>query len=109
MNKDVFKQCVADATTTELRQMILEIQRQLNKRVDSSDVFEKYVTLHTDFIEDGLEKELISELIGDKLDDSRTTPLTTWFGPVPYKYSGHKEHPANPINLEQLSTKHLNC
>ena len=28
--KEVFKQCVADATTTELRQMILEIQRQFS-------------------------------------------------------------------------------
>ena len=97
MDNEVFKQCVADATLSELRQMMLHIQRQLNEREKTTDVFEKYVTLHTDFIPEDLETELYNELVGDDLDKTRTTPITTWFGPVPYKYSGHKEHPANPI------------
>ena len=98
-DKDLFNNVVSNANINEMRDMLLILQKKLTAAVESTeDIVDKYVSLHEDYISDTATKELFEELYTPSTSTvCPTSPRVVWFGDEPYKYAGHKEHPANPI------------
>ena len=96
---DVFNTTISTSSVNELRSMMVSIQRQLNKVLETTDnTFDKYVSLHKEFVSHSLAEELENELYSATgLPHNQKSPKVTWFGDTPYKYTGHREHPTNPI------------
>ena len=100
MNNESFHQYLATLSINELRMTKVFVQRQLNQRLETSDsTFDKFVSNHPDYINDGFADEILAEgkkfLTDENMDAEK--PITVWYGDKPYKYNGHKEHLANPI------------
>ena len=105
---NVLDEMLSSATYSQLNQMLVKIQSQINI-VKPSDNFEKYVTHHIDFVSDDLANGLESEFINTHQPDTDTKspgpPESVWYGPVPYKYTGHAEHPSQEIPSESFLEK----
>ena len=99
-DKGAFKDAIANANISDMRDIILKLQKKLKLTMDSTDnIFDKYVSLHDEYVSDVFAEELYKELyIPQTTNMSPKSPHVVWYGDKPYKYSGHDEHPANPIN-----------
>ena len=100
MNMNVFNEMISNATYSELNQMLVKLQMQINI-VQPADNFDKYVSYHNDFVPNNIANGLESEFLNTHKPDSDTKtpgpPESFWYGPVSYKYTGHAEHPAREI------------
>ena len=111
MNNTSFHEYLATLNINELRIMKVDVQRELNKRLDSTDnIFDKCVSSYPDYIGDDFADEILTEAKKLLTDNNRDVvkPVSVWYGDKPYKYNGHEVHPANPIPAGSVVKKGLN-
>ena len=91
---NVFNEMISNATYSELNQMLVKLQLQINT-VQPADNIDKYVSYHNDFVPNNIANGLESEFLNTHKPDSDTKmpgpPESFWYGPVSYKiYSFNK-------------------